>query len=66
MEKEVWESTDVTGESEHKHKERHANVKESKELHSDSDGGILKKLKKMTSFRKSKKNKHVSSSMKSM
>lgn len=66
MEKEVWESTDVIGESEHKHKEKHANVKESKELHSDSDSKILRKLKKMTSFRKAKKDKSISTSMKSM
>ena len=57
LEKEVWESTDVTGDSEIKHEDRHSNIKESKELPGDGDNRIMRRLKKITSFRKSKKGK---------
>ena len=57
LEKEVWESTDVTGDSEIKHEDRHSNIKESKELPGDGDNRIMRSLKKITSFRKSKKGK---------
>ena len=56
LEKEVWESTDVTG-NEIKHEDRHSNIKESKELPGDGDNRIMRRLKKITSFRKSKKGK---------
>nr|XP_022295240.1 uncharacterized protein LOC111105312 isoform X6 [Crassostrea virginica] len=55
LEKEVWESTDVTRDSEIKHEDRHSNIRESKELPGDGDNRINRRLKKMTSFRKSKK-----------
>lgn len=64
MESEVWESTDVTGESEHKHEERHSNIRESKEQPSDTENGFMRRLKKMTSFKKSKKDKYASPSSK--
>ena len=57
LEKEVWESTDVTGDSEIKHEDRHSNIKESKELPGDGNNRIMRSLKKITSFRKSKKGK---------
>lgn len=60
----MWESTDVTGESEHKHEERHSSIRESKEQPSDGENGIIRRLKKMTSFKKSKKNKSDSPSSK--
>ena len=57
LEKEVWESNDVTGDSEIKHEDRHSNIKESKELPGDGNNRIMRSLKKITSFRKSKKGK---------
>ena len=63
LEKEVWESTDFTGDSEIKHEDRHSNIKESKELPGDGDNRIMRRLKKITSFRKSKKGKTNTSPM---
>lgn len=64
MESKVWESTDVTGESEHRHEDRHSNIRESKEQTSDGENRFMRRLKKMTSFKKSKKDKSASPSSK--